>query len=210
MSVHDPDLSTFTSAGVDRCRKHTQGNALPMGIHFNTSFGQASISRSSLCAFFLVVCWVLCLSGWQQGLQPPQSISPLLWGSSCITPISLFGSVMLVIFGWKPWVDTSNNPRGKEYKLPNTPSLSDRKTVHRRKPELRWLTGHKTCGNQEPGQAVHVYLLLRSEVQDATGRLGISTPAWPQQPPQTTAPGAALFQGAIAELDPELSWRRRC
>lgn len=97
--VHDPDLSTFTSVGVDSTGKHTQASALPMGIHFNTSFGQASISRSSLWAFFSVVSWVLCLPGAQQGLQPPQSISPLLWGSSCTIPISLFGSVMLLIFG---------------------------------------------------------------------------------------------------------------
>lgn len=71
MLVHDPNLSTFMSAGVDSTGKHTQANALPMGIHFNTSFGQASISRSSLWALFLVVSWVLCLSESQQGLQPP-------------------------------------------------------------------------------------------------------------------------------------------
>lgn len=50
-----------------------------------------------------------------------------------------------------------------------------------------------------------------AEARDATGRLDVTTPACPQQPPQTTAQGADLFQGGIAEeLDPELSWRRRC
>lgn len=32
MPVHDPDPSTFTSVGVDSTGKHTQANALPMGI----------------------------------------------------------------------------------------------------------------------------------------------------------------------------------
>lgn len=144
---------------MDSFMKCTRANTLPKWIRFTVSFGEVSISRSSLWDFFLVAS----SSGHFASLDRSSDYShlratlpQLQGGSRLLLPphkpcVTLATHVSGARCRWSldkshRWIHT--NPRGYEYVLPNTPSLSDRKTVHGRKPGFGMVTGDKTCRNR--------------------------------------------------------------